>query len=408
MLLTPAQEQIVSDRHRFRVVACGRKFGKTTLDAEELIGNTICANNRRVMYLAPTLGDARRLMWDRLRKKLGKAIEKENDTRLELKVRTPYGGLSDLFLGSWELVNNYRGDEFDFINGDEVQDYRNFWVGWSEAMRPTLTPRKGGALFTGTSKGFNHFYDLYNLELTDTDFKSFKFTTYDNPYMPVDEIEKAKAEMTPDRFAQEYLAEFRKSEGLVFKEFSREKHIFTEELRGYTEKLAGVDFGYTNPCAIPTVVVKDGNYYVTNLLYKTGMTDLQVAEVVASRNYNYVYPDPEAPAAIAEMKAKGVNVRNVDKGKDSIKHGIDKMRELFLQNRLFIHSSCLDLIGELESYSYPEARTFHNLNENPLDENNHAIDALRYVISSHSIKKANRPHVFYDKTIDIWRGTPNK
>lgn len=256
----------------------------------------------------------------------------------------------------------------------------------------------------GTSKGFNHFYDLYGLELKDSDYKSFHYTTYDNPYIPVDEIEKAKNELPADRFAQEYLAEFRKAEGLVFKEFSRERHVFTEEVRGYSELLAGVDFGYTNPCAIPTVVVKEGSYYVTNLLYKTGMTDIQVAEVVASRRYNYVYPDPEAPAAIAEMKAKGVNVRNVDKGKDSIKHGIDKMRELFLQNRLFIHSSCLDLIAELESYSYPEARTFHNLNENPLDENNHAIDALRYVISSHSIRKPIPVHRFHDKTVEIWRG----
>lgn len=408
MLLNKAQNEIAADAHRFRVVVCGRKFGKTTLGAEELLGKAVFKDNSRVMYVAPTLGDARGLMWDRLKQRLGKAIISENDTRLELKVKTVNGGTSEIFLGSWEKIDNYRGFEYDFILFDEVQDYRKFWIGWQEAARPTLTPRRGEALFMGTSKGFNHFYDLYGLELKDEDYKSFHYTTYDNPYIPVDEIEKAKAELPSDRFAQEYLAEFRKAEGLVFKEFNREQHVFTDEIRGFSEKLAGVDFGYTNPCAIPTVVVKDGNYYVTNLLYKTGMTDLQVAEVVASRRYNYVYPDPEAPAAIAEMKVKGVNVRNVDKGKDSIKHGIDKMRELFLQNRLFIHSSCLDLIGELESYSYPEARTFHNLNENPLDENNHAIDALRYVVSSHSIKKAIPPHKFYDKTIDIWRGTPNK
>ena len=403
MALTKAQSNIVADTHRFRVVACGRKFGKTTLDAEELILNTLCANDRRVMYLAPTLGDARRLMWDKLRQRLGKSVEKENDTRLELTVRTPYGGLSKLFLGSWELVNNYRGDEFDFINGDEVQDYRNFWVGWQEAMRPTLTPRQGTALFTGTSKGFNHFYDLYNKELEDKDYKSFHYTTYDNPHIPVEEIEKAKKELPADRFAQEYLAEFKKSEGLVFKEFMREKHLFTDDIRGYQELLGGVDFGFTNPAAILSVAVKDGTYYVTSLLYRTGMTDLQVAEYVAAKGFNKVYPDPESPSAIAEMKNKGVNVREVIKGKDSIKNGIDKVRELFLANKLFIHSSCLDLIGELESYSYPEARTFHNLNENPLDENNHAIDALRYVISSHSIKKPIPVHSFHDKTISIWR-----
>ncbi len=218
MELTPAQEAIVRDRHRFRVVVCGRKFGKTTLDAEELIGRAIFKDNQRILYIAPTLGDARTLMWDRLKKRLGKAIVSENETRLELKVKTIHGAISDLYLGSWEKVQNYRGDEFDLIVFDEVQDYRNFWVGWQEAMRPTLTPRLGEALFTGTAKGFNHFYDLYNLPYTDPDYKSFHYTTYDNPYISRDEIEKAKKELTEDRFAQEHLAEFKKAEGLVFKE----------------------------------------------------------------------------------------------------------------------------------------------------------------------------------------------
>ncbi len=403
MELTPAQTEIAQDSSRFRVVVCGRKFGKTTLASEELQSKAQAFDNMRVLYIAPTLGEARGLMWDRLKNRLGRSIYSVNDTRLELKVRTVHGGFSDVFLGSWELADSYRGYEYDFILFDEVQDYRKFWTGWHEAMRPTLTPRRGSALFTGTAKGFNHFYDLYNIALADEDYRAFHYTTYDNPFIPRDEIEKAKQELTDDRFSQEYLAEFRKSEGLVFKEFRREKHVYSEDIQGYTDKLAGVDFGYTNPAAIPTVLFRDNAYYVSKLLYKTGMTDLQVAEYVASGHYNFVYPDPEAPAAIKEMKNKGVNVREVQKGKDSIKNGIDRMRELFLQNRLFVHSSCLDLISELESYSYPEPRMFHNLDENPLDENNHAIDALRYVLSTHQARKPVAIRPWKDKTVEIWR-----
>lgn len=405
MILTPAQNEIAADTHRFRVVVCGRKFGKTTLDAEEIKGASIFKDNQRVLYMAPTLGDARRLMWDRLRKEFSRAIVKENDTRLELKVRTIHGGTSDIFLGSWELVNNYRGDEFDFILPDETQDYRNFWVGWHEAMRPTLTPRKGSALFTGTAKGFNHLYDLYNLAYTDPDYKSFHFTTYDNPYIPREEIEKAKTELTEDRFAQEYLGDFRKAEGLVFKEFDRARHVYTEPLYGFTESLAGIDFGYTNPTAIPQVKVKENKYYVDKELYRTGMTDEETADYVSAQRFSKVYPDPEAPAAIEVMRRKGVNVREVKKGKDSIEHGINTVRELFKQNRLFIHSSCINLISELETYSYADKSPYRNYNENPIDEFNHAIDALRYVVDNHSITRPLvRPAVFKDKTIDIWRG----
>ena len=404
MLLTPSQAEILSDKHRFRVVVCGRKFGKTTLSSVELIANAVSNDNKRVMYIAPTLGDARRLMWDRLRNSFKNAITKENDTRLELRVKTQSGGESDIFLGSWELVNNYRGDEFDFILFDEVQEYRNFWVGWQEAMRPTLTPRRGDALFTGTPKGFNHLFDLYNVQAKDEDFKSFHFTSYDNPHIPIEEIEKAKHELTDDRFAQEYMAEFRKSEGLVFKEFIRELHIFNEPIYGFQESLGGVDFGYTNPAAVLSVKVKDGSYYVTDELYRTGMTDDEIADYVAAKAYNKVYPDPEAPAAIEVMKRKHVNVRQVIKGKDSIEHGISKMREMFKANRLFIHSSCINLIAELETYSYADKSPYRNQNENPIDEFNHAIDALRYVVNTNTISKQIPVHRFTDRTIDIWRG----
>lgn len=405
MVLSPAQVQIAEDTHRFRVVVCGRKFGKTTLDSEELIGRAIFKDNQRILYIAPTLGDARTLMWDRLKARLGRAILQENDTRLELTVRTVNGGESKIFLGSWEKVDNYRGDEFDFILFDEVQDYRNFWVGWQEAMRPTLTPRKGEALFTGTAKGFNHLYDLYNKAYEDTDYKSFHFTTYDNPHIPREEIEKAKAELTDDRFAQEYLAEFKKSEGLVFKEFDRQKHLYNEPVYDFNELLCGVDFGYTNPTASLNIKVKNGVYFVDHELYRTGMTDEETADYVSAQRPQKVYPDPAQPQSILVMKRKGLNVRDVVKGKDSIEHGINTIRELFKQNRLFIHSSCINLITELETYSYADKSPYRNANENPIDEFNHAIDALRYVVNTHTISKPFIPPVrFQDKMVDVWQG----
>lgn len=404
MILSPPQAKILLDPHRFRVLVCGRKFGKTTLFLEEMVGMAISRPEVRVLYIAPTLLDARALLWDKLLKILGRAVVSKNDTLLEMKVRTLKGGTSDIFLGSWEKVENYRGLEYDFILMDEVQDYRNFWVGWGLALRPTLTPRKGQAIFAGTPKGFNHFYDLYNMPYKNPEWASFHYTSYDNPYLDRKEIDNEKLNKAEDEFAQEYLAEFRKSEGLVFKEFSRETHVFTEELKEYSELLAGVDWGFQAPAAVPTVKTKGNAYYVTDLLYRTHMNDDAVADYVASKRFTKVYPDPESASGVDLLKKKGVNVREVSKGKDSIKFGIGKMRELFKQNRLFIHSSCLDLIAELETYAYPEKSPHHNPSENPIDENNHAIDALRYVVMSHTMGRPFIKRPFYDKTVDIWRG----
>lgn len=397
MVLTPAQSKILADNHRFRVVVCGRKFGKTTLSSEEIAACAFAKSGRRVLYVAPTLDDARRLMWDRLKNKFNKCVEKTNDTRLELKVPTQGGGTSDIFLGSWEKVNNYRGDEFDLEIYDEVQDYRNFWVGWHESMRPTLTPRKGSAMFIGTPKGFTHLYDLHNLEVEDKDFKSFHFTSYDNPHLPIEEIETAKRQLTEDRFAQEYMADFRKTEGLVYKEFSRERHLFGEEGFegegfGVVKKFGGVDFGFTNPCAVLEIKKdRDANYWVRESMYKTQQTDAQIADFVVALKWNECYPDPESAGGIEELKRKGVNVREVIKGKDSVRNGINIVRELFKSNRLYIHESCKNLIWELETYSYPDKKAEHNEEEKPIKENDHALDALRYALSMESIVKSASP-----------------
>lgn len=392
--LTPAQADIIKDTHRFRVVVCGRKFGKTTTSSEEITACAFSKNGMRVMYIAPTLDDARRLMWERIKNKFEGCTEKSNDTRLELTVPTQDGGKSYIFLGSWEKVNNYRGDEFDLIIFDEVQDYRNFWIGWQESMRPTLTPRMGTAVFIGTPKGFNHLYDLYNTENEDKDFKSFHFTSYDNPHLPYEEIQNARRQLTEDRFAQEYLADFRKTQGLVYKEFNRLKHIYTDTVYQAVDRLAGIDWGYTNPTASHLIEKDtDRHYWISHEYYKTGKTTLEIIEYVKSMRPTKVYPDPAEPDRNEEARKAGLNVREVTK---DVEAGINCVRELLKQDRLHIHASCLNLIWEFETYMYPDKKPEHNEPEAPIKENDHALDEIRYVLYMQEGKGNNgKAHVHY-------------
>src|SRR6202020_659777 len=96
-----------------------------------------------------------------------------NESRLEISLPSLKKGESKVFLRGWESVETLRGQSSDFLVIDEVAMMRNFWINWQEVLRPTLTDRKGCVLFISSPKGFNHFYDLYNLQDTDTDFKSF-------------------------------------------------------------------------------------------------------------------------------------------------------------------------------------------------------------------------------------------
>ncbi len=385
MNLTQAQATIARDKHRFRVGCWGRRTGKTTEAIEEIKGK-VAAGKKKIAYIASTYQQARDIAWETLKKEFDGAIF--NEARLEIKV-----GNCLIVLRGWESIETLRGQSFDFIVIDEVAMVRNFWAMWQEVIRPTLTDTKGGALFISTPKGFNHFYDLFNLEHKDADFKSFHFTSYDNPHLPREEIDKAREELTEDRFAQEYLADFRKTEGLVYKEFDRKLHLFDDSTTIYdkVETLAGVDFGFTNPTAIPTIV-KDynGHFWIVDEYYKTGQTEPQVAEYVSASRFNKVYPDPESPSAIKELRNRGVNVREVLKNKDSIKNGINKVKELFKAGKLHVHKRCLNTIFELETYSYPDKKDGHNENEVPIDENNHMMDAIRYVVYMQPIEGEQR------------------
>lgn len=389
MIFHPAQSKIAQSLSRFRVVCCGRRFGKTSLSIYEMAGKAYKNPNARICYIAPTYQQAHDIAWVELVKVCEPITVKTNETKMEITVQTEKikgkASKSQIFLRGWEAVETLRGQHFDFIVIDEVASMRNFEQNWNLIIRPTLTDTAGEVLFISTPKGFNHFYDLYNKEndpVAGKDYKSFHFTSYDNTHLPKEELDKARAEMGEDQFAQEYLADFRKQEGLVYKEWDRTVHLFSGDIpRQVVSSMAGVDFGFTNPAAVPHVKKdSDNHYWVTDLLYRTGMTDANVADYVKAQSFNVVYPDPENPAAIKELTDRGVNVRDVIKGKDSIKNGISKVRELLRQGRLHVHVSCKDLIEEMENYHYPENRSGRNEYENPVKDFDHSLDALRYVI----------------------------
>ena len=392
--LHKGQEEIASDTHRFRVANCGRKFGKTVLSEDEISTCGYSKDGVQIAYIAPTYGEARDIMWNPLKRRtLPIQAIKPNETRLELELNTQDGGKSIVYLKGWESIESLRGMQFDFLVLDEIAKYRNFWAGWHEVLRATLTPRQGKALLISTPRGFNHFYDLYNLEQKNPDYKSFHFTSYDNPYVSPEEIEKVKLELTEDQFAQAYLADFRKLEGLVYKEFNRDKHLvdFVPGKRSTAERILGIVFGYTNPACILLIHKDvDSNYHVVSEWYKSGKTEMEIAEYASSLDARIAYPDPENPRGIEEMKRKGVNVRDVIKGKGSVMGGINKVKELFKQGRLYIHKDCINLIQELETYAFdPDSK-----DEKPVKENDHAVDALRYALSM-NIKSGNKEVTSY-------------
>lgn len=383
MTLTEPQRAVVRSNKRFKVIRAGRRFGKTVLAIEQLVFTAVDTKDARVVYIAPTFQSARDIAWEGLKKRIAVLNVQPNETRLEVDIPNRHGGTSKIMLRSWDSVETLRGQFFDLIILDEIAHIKNFWVNWQEVLRPTLTDRKGKAMFISTPSGFNHFYDLCNLELTDKEFQSFHFTSYDNSTLDKEELDKAKVSLPEDRFSQEYLAEFTKTTGLVYKQFTRALHLYEDDNKvpKTFHRYAGVDFGYRNPAAVAEILTDGDRFFISNEWYKTERTDTQIADYVAGCGFDAVYPDPENPSAIEELGRRRVNVREVAKGKGSVVAGISKIQELFKTGKLKIHKRCVNLISELESYSHDEEKDGKNANENPVKHKDHMLDAIRYCIS---------------------------
>lgn len=189
------QLPILQSKSRFRVVMCGRRFGKSELSQIEII--TAGLKGKQVAYITPTYNLAKTFF-----DKLAKVIPFPAN-RSELTVTLPTGGSIQFFTG--ERLDNLRGRKFHLVVVDEASFIPNLEDGWLNSIRPTLTDYIGRALFLSTPKGKNYFYSLF-MKGGEPDWEAFRFTTYDNPHISKAEIDDARVQLPEVVFEQEYMA----------------------------------------------------------------------------------------------------------------------------------------------------------------------------------------------------------
>lgn len=217
MQLYNKQQDIVRSNARFKVVRAGRRSGKSTYSIEEMCYEAMTGKDRNVFYLAPTQIQSRKIIWEALKSRIG-TVGEANESRLEMKLPTTDGGFSTIYVTGWENRENFRGMKAHLIVFDELDTMKDFFIGWQEIFRPALTDTAGRAIFVGTPKKENpNLRRLEKLCETDGDYEAFHFKTEDNPYIPKEEIEKAKQEIDYDTYKQEYLAEYVDNAGALFR-----------------------------------------------------------------------------------------------------------------------------------------------------------------------------------------------
>lgn len=169
------------------------------------------------------------------------------------------------------------------------------------------------------------------------------------------------------------------AEGLVFDNFDVQEFNIKQKIQTIGTVVTGLDFGFTHdPTTLPSAVYDETarELWIFDELYKTGLTSADIVKEIEQRQLMKatITADSASPMAIEEIKRAGVRrIRPMKKGKDSIETGISFMQGL----RIHIHPICKHTIEEFNTYVYQQDKEGNWLNQ-PVDANNHIIDAIRY------------------------------
>jgi len=385
MKLTKPQDDIFFSDSRFRVVVAGRRFGKTFLSTYELLKHALQGKQRNCWYVAPTYKAAKEIAWNMLVDAIPDGyMTKKNETALSINLRNG----SSIALKGAEKPDNLRGRALDFCVLDEFADMRP--EAWHEVLRPSLSDRRGSALFIGTPKGRNHFYDLWTRGIDGVDsWEAFQYTTIEGGNVDPDEIEAAKNDLDSRTFQQEYEARFVNYSGIIYYAFSRE-----ESVKPYNDKPnelhIGMDFNVDPMSAV--VCVRHGStlHAIDEIVMYGSNTDEMVDEI--RQRYRQaaitIYPDPAAAQRKTSAGSRtdlnilqnaGFRVK-VRQKHPAIRDRINSVNSRLLssqqERRLFVTPNCKNVINSLERQTYKEGTSQPNKD----DGFDHMNDALGYLI----------------------------
>jgi phage terminase large subunit len=385
MKLTKPQDDIFFSDSRFRVVVAGRRFGKTFLSTYELLKHALQGKQRNCWYVAPTYKAAKEIAWNMLVDAIPAGyLTKKNETALSINLRNG----SSIALKGAEKPDNLRGRALDFCVLDEFADMRP--EAWHEVLRPSLSDRRGSALFIGTPKGRNHFYDLWTRGIDSVDsWEAFQYTTIEGGNVDPDEIEAAKNDLDSRTFQQEYEARFVNYSGIIYYAFSRE-----ESVKPYDDKPnelhIGMDFNVDPMSAV--VCVRHGAtlHAIDEIVMYGSNTDEMVDEI--RQRYKQaaitIYPDPASAQRKTSAGSRtdlnilqnaGFRVK-VRTRHPAIRDRINSVNSRLLssqqERRLFVTPNCKNVINSLERQTYKEGTSQPNKD----DGFDHMNDALGYLI----------------------------
>jgi hypothetical protein len=404
-----SQHVIHYDPHRFRVLACGRRWGKTLLGAKDAeacaFAQNLFGQAQRGWIVGPQYDDCEkefRVMYDTLRALDVHLVSQKflnNPDSGNMHIKTNWG--FDVECRSAAYPETLTGEGLDFVLMVEAGRHKRRT--WGDFIRPTLSDRRGWGLFSGVPEGSTLTSLLFALwqrgQRQKGQWRSWRMPSWTNTitfpggrHDP--EILDAEDDLTEDEFLRQYGAEFVERAGRVMKEWDDDVHLADLAYNPEWPLYAAVDYGYRNPFVWLWIQVdRFDNVYVIGE-ERTTQKDAEevVKEILAPHPWTKkcvaFYPDPSRPDETSILERHlGVAPRTNTGGEIGTRLALIRRKlktypaHIPLEDQrpgLYVDRSCTALAWEMrEGYRWPEHKSeVRSDSENPLDRDNHGPEAL--------------------------------
>ena len=385
----PLQKAIHKSLKRWNVLVCHRRFGKSVMSINQLIHSALSfkGKNGRFAYLAPTYTQGKTIAWDYL-KEFSQPVPGTKANESELRVDFPNGSRVRIF--GCDRPDALRGIYLDGVVLDEYAQMPANLFG--EVVRPSLSDRKGYAIWIGTPQGKNAFYDLYRQADGRSEWFTAMYKASDTGILDKDELKDAQSIMTSDEYEQEYECSWQASiKGAYYakwmNEADKEGRITSVPYDPALAVHTAWDLGVGDATAIWFFQAYGRELRIIDYYEASGEGLPYYAKILQERGY--VYGDHYAPHDIAVRElgsgrsrkeiALNLGIRFQVVAKQSIDDGIEAVRSVLprcyfdekkarqgLDSLLHYHKEFDQKRGEFKN------RPYH-------DWSSHASDAFRYL-----------------------------
>jgi hypothetical protein len=386
MPLSDTQLEVANCTKRFRVVVAGRRWGKTTLALREIC-KVAKDPNKEVYYISPSYRMSKTILWKRLKNKLQdlRWVKKINESELSIVLKNN----STISLKGADSPNSLRGislsaavfDEFAFMDPDT----------WDTVIRPALADQQGTALFITTPIGKGNWaFDMYNMERDYPEqWKSFTYTTLQGGFVPPEEVEAARNEMSEQQFKQEFEASFVTASNQVAWAFT-EDNIRRLESPDTRTIHVGCDFNVSPVTAAIYVIQGETMYQIDEVNIMNSNTQEMADEIKRRYPKSQViaYPDPAGRQRKTSaggntdftiLQAAGFTVKaplRHDLVRDRINSYNARLCSATGIRRLFIDPRCKYTLESLEKFCFKEGTQVPD-KDSGFD---HLFDAASYAV----------------------------